>query len=76
MNGHKDWYKSKTVWAGIVTAVVGVLGLLGVGDLEGEKNSITELIMEIVEVAGGIMAIIGRLIAKGKIKKPGKGKRS
>ncbi len=26
----KDWYKSKTVWAAVVTAIVGILQALGV----------------------------------------------
>ena len=67
----KQWYKSKTVWAGIVTAVVGGLTMLGVGQVQGEEEQITELIMQIVLVISGIMAILGRIVAKSKIKAPG-----
>jgi len=63
----KRWYLSKTVWAGIVTAVVGTLSMLGVGQLEGEEETITTLIMSIVTIVMGILAVIGRIVAKGKI---------
>ncbi len=73
MEQTKDWYKSKTVWAGIVTAVVGVLAMFGVGAAEGEEAAIVEVIMQVVTVVGGILAIIGRLVAKSRLKGPGGG---
>lgn len=47
----KGWYKSKTVWTGIVSAVLGVLSLFGLvpPGLTGET------------VLAGIMAVVGVL---------------
>ncbi len=73
MNGSKDWYKSKTVWAGVVTMVIGILSRFGIGAVEGTEDSIVEVIMQFVTIGGGIMTIIGRVVAKGKIKPSGLG---
>ena len=67
----KQWFKSKTVWAGIVTAVVGGLAMFGVGQVQGEEEQIVELIMQIVLVISGALTIVGRIVAKSKIKAPG-----
>ena len=61
----KSWYKSKTIWSALVTAAVGTLLLFGVGaGLEGEEESITEIIMQLIAVLGAIMAFVGRVMAK------------
>jgi hypothetical protein len=67
MEETKPWYLSKTVWGAVVTMVIGVLALFGFGKLEGEQESITELLMQIVTVIAGIVALIGRITAKNKI---------
>jgi len=53
--------------AALVVAVIGSLSIMGVGQLDDEQESITELIMQIVSVIGGIIALIGRIQAKKKI---------
>ena len=70
MNETKDWYKSKAVWGGIVAAVSGMLVMFGVGAVEGEEDSIVELIMQAVAIVGGIVAIVGRLVAKSRLAAP------
>lgn len=65
----KDWYKSKTIWASLVTVVVGTLLTVGVVDLEAEQDTITELIMQIVTIVSGIIALVGRVQATTAIKK-------
>ena len=65
----KKWYLSKGIWGALVTMVVGTLTAFGVGDLEGEQESITELIMQIVVLAGGFVALYGRITAKTKIER-------
>ena len=70
MNETKDWYKSKAVWGGIVAAVSGMLVMFGVGAVEGEEESIVELIMQAVAIVGGIVAIVGRLVAKSRLAAP------
>ena len=67
MNGTKEWYKSKTIWASLVTVVVGSLLALGVADLESEQEAIVELIMQIVTIVSGSIALVGRIQAKREI---------
>ena len=69
MKNVKQWWQSKTMWAGIVTLVIGLLGSLGLADLEGQQGVIVEKIMQIITAAGGMMAIIGRATAKSEIRK-------
>ena len=73
MDGTKEWYKSKTIWASLVTVVIGVLASLGVGDFEGEKDAIVETIMQIVTLVCGIVALVGRVTAKHKLTGPSGG---
>ena len=66
----KQWYLSKGVWGGIVAAVIGVLSMFGVGAVNAEQETITELIMQIVSVIAGIVAVYGRITANKNITKP------
>lgn len=68
MEYQKDWYTSKTIWSALVVMIISILSMFGVGDLEGEVDSITETIMQIVTLVGSISAIIGRVAAKAEIK--------
>jgi len=69
MNQTKQWYLSKTIWAALVTVVIGTLMMFGVGtDLESEQETITELIMQVVGIVSGIIAVYGRLVAKTEVK--------
>ena len=47
----KGWYKSKTVWTGIFSAVAGVLTLFGI-----------PLPVDAEMLAGGVMVIVGLLV--------------
>ena len=67
MENSKEWYKSKAVWASLVVVIVGTLGMFGLGELEGEEETITELVMQIVTVVSSIVALVGRVTAKSKI---------
>ena len=46
----KDWWKSKTIWAGIVIAAVGTLRALGYGDF---------IPMEIVYALASALGLVG-----------------
>ena len=50
-----------------MTVGIGLLAAVGVGGLEAEKETIVELIMQIVLVVSGVVAFVGRLTAKSKI---------
>lgn len=71
MEETKQWWQSKTMWAGIVTFVVGVLGATGLADMEGQQNVIVEKVMQIVTALGSLIILYGRVTAKSMIvKKP------
>jgi len=71
MNGTKNWWQSKTMWAGIVTLVIGVLGSTGLSDMEGQQDVIVEKIMEILTAIGSLIVLYGRATAQSAItKKP------
>ena len=52
----KKWYESKTIWLGILTAFIGVLGL--VSDLLGEP---TRAQQDITLLLSGILGIVLRV---------------
>lgn len=69
MDEVKPWYLSKTVMAGAVTIIVSILSAVGVGGIEGEQESITQLALQIATVITGIVVIAGRLTASKKLTK-------
>ena len=77
MSKWKQRLKSKTMRFGIVTIIVAILSMFGVGDVPDEdatyreisegQSSRVEQIMNILILVGGGGAIYGREVAKGKI---------
>jgi len=70
----KAWYKSRGVWGGVITAVIGIITLFAAdlgAALGGEAEAITDAAMGLVELFGGVLALVGRIGAKGRIKAPG-----
>lgn len=61
----KPWYLSKAVLGGLVAVVAGLFGL-DIGD--DMQANVVEHIDSVVGVAGGALAIYGRLKATGSIK--------
>lgn len=59
----KPFWQSKTIIAAFVTVVLSALAALGVGGIEGEKETATELIFQLITVVAGIIAIAGRITA-------------
>lgn len=73
MEEQKQWWQSKTMWAGIVTLAIGILGTTGLASLEGEQDVLVEKIMQIVTAVAGFIAIYGRITAKTTISKKNSG---
>lgn len=61
----KGWYKSKTVWAGIVTALLGVLALFGIGD-----GTNAETVVNAIFAVLGVIGVYGRVTATEAIVTP------
>ena len=71
MTEEKAWYKSKTVWSGLLTSVVGLVGLLGFTGYVIEPEDIDQLaglIVSGITVFAGMVSIIGRITAKKSLK--------
>lgn len=77
MDGSKSWTGSAGVWGGVVAVAAGGANLLGytisVADqaaLASSLNQMVTLVTSIVGIAGGIVAIYGRVKATKVIAKP------
>lgn len=63
MDDSKVWYTSKTVWGSIIAVVAGIAGAFGFQlDIAGQEV-ITSAIVSLVGLAGGLIALWGRLRA-------------
>jgi hypothetical protein len=63
MDEAKTWYRSKTIWGGIVALAAAVGGLVGL-DVDAEQGSaLTLAFTQAASAIGAIVAIIGRLEA-------------
>ena len=63
----KKWYQSKTVWGSVVTIGAAIAGVFGYGIDADTQGRIVENISSIVAAAGGLLALVGRLVADKKI---------
>jgi hypothetical protein len=75
MDQVKSWLASKTVWGGIITMVGSVAAmvapLLGftvdqgaVAEARGALEAISDNLTSLITLAGGALAIFGRIVAK------------
>jgi hypothetical protein len=68
----KNWYESKTIWGGIITAVCGLLAVCGhvipSASQSALTDSATQIATAIATVVGSALAIYGRLKADKVIK--------
>jgi hypothetical protein len=64
----KSWYRSKTIWGGVVMALCYSAGAGGVQVTADEQVRAVDLLSAAGELAGLIMVVIGRFRASGKLK--------
>jgi|AntDeeMinimDraft_5_1070356.scaffolds.fasta_scaffold58116_2 hypothetical protein len=68
----KPWYKSKTIWGGIVALLAGIAGIFGYGISTPDQVTLTEGFLAVGSAVGGVIAVYGRIVAKENVKlKPG-----
>jgi hypothetical protein len=67
MTDIKPWYLSRTVWASVVTILLSVAGLVGVGVEAINPEGLTDALLQGATAIAGIIALIGRLAATRKI---------
>jgi len=70
----KKWYKSKGVVGSLLTMITGILVSFGAIEQisQSEIDSVGDNIIGLIVAAEGLIAFIGRVFAKSKIKGPGK----
>lgn len=69
MNDFKGVLASKTVWGGIIALIAGVLGIFGYTLGAEDQATLVETITAIASAVGGLIAIIGRIVATKQIGK-------
>ena len=63
----KPWYLSRTIWASMVTVLIGAAGLTGLPVDTIDGSSLTDTVVQAVTALSGLAAIFGRLWASKKI---------
>lgn len=67
MDPVKPWYRSRTIWASLVTVAAALAALAGFPLGEADQAMLTETILQTVAAVGGLVALVGRLVAKSRI---------
>ena len=67
MEQSKPWYKSKTVWGGIVALLAGIAGIFGYSVGEEAQATVVESLLAVGSAVGGLIAVYGRVTAKDKV---------
>lgn len=65
----KAWWASRGVWGGIVAALAGLAGIWGYSIPAEDQGRVVELIVAIVSAGGGVVAVVGRAVAKRPIRR-------
>lgn len=64
----KTWLQSKTIWGALIAIAASVASLAGVEIEAGEQAEILDGIISLVAAGGGILAIIGRIAARSRLR--------
>lgn len=67
MTDTKAWYLSRTVWASLVTILLSIAGLVGVGVDAINPEGLADAFLQAATAIAGIIAVAGRLAATRKI---------
>ena len=64
----KTWLQSKTIWGALIAIAASAASLAGVEIEAGEQTEILDRIISLVAAGGGILAIIGRIAARSRLR--------
>ena len=67
MDGFKSILSSKTFWGALLAIAAGVLGMLGFEFSAADQSAVLEYVVTGGSIVGGIIAIVGRIVASKKI---------
>lgn len=63
MNTSKPWYFSRSLWGAAVSILASLANVAGVSMSEGDQQTLTNLLMQVLALMGGFVAFWGRIIA-------------
>ncbi len=63
MNGTTIWWQSKTVWGSVVAMAAGAAQVAGIDISQPIQTELTDIIVGIGTLAGGALALYGRVRA-------------
>ena len=64
----KTWLQSKTIWGALIAIAASAASLAGVEIEAGEQAEILDGIISLVAAGGGILAVIGRIAARSRLR--------
>lgn len=64
----KPWWQSKTVWGGLIALAAAIAGAFGYVVDPDVQAELVDYVLAVATGVGGVLAIIGRLKAKDRIK--------
>ena len=67
MTDDKSWYLSRTVWAGLVSIILGLAGASGIADGTIDHGALTDVLLQLAAAIAGIVTIFGRIRATSRI---------
>lgn len=67
MEGVKSALTSKAVWGGIIAVGAGLAGLIGYQIAPTDQANLVDLLTSIAAGIGGVVAIVGRIVATKRI---------
>ncbi|MBN9054554.1 MAG: hypothetical protein BGO06_04275 [Shinella sp. 65-6] len=68
MNDVKAWYQSRTVWGALIAILASLAHAIGVEVTAGDQAELADLLVAAVGAAGGLMALVGRILASRRVK--------
>lgn len=68
MDDEKSWYRSKTIWGGLVALGAALAGLWGVEIGGTESDALALALSQAGAAVGALVAILGRLAAEKTIR--------
>lgn len=64
----KAWYQSRTVWGALIAIAASLANAAGIEVTSGDGAELAELIVAAVGTAGGLVALIGRISARRRVR--------
>ena len=67
MDDIKPWYQSKTVWGAVITLASMAAAIAGIELSDPDRQALTDFLVVAGGAVGGILSLVGRLVARGRI---------